>query len=353
MVSMMSITTIAPLCSIIVPLFNKEQTIRACLDSVRAQTISSVEILVVDDGSTDGSVAIVEEVAREDDRVILMQEPNGGPAFARNVGLGTAIGQYVCFLDADDQLAPGFLETLIELMRREHTDSARCAQLFVEVNADDTPVNQQVRSITDRNKSVPGSQLYHRMFTDLEVPLMPAHSALYKRELLLRRKLCFNEALRHLEDVLFVATLYTYDLRIALSNQALYIHQHQADRAFSQERSSLTTALPPFVTALEALESGSTIATTERQMRLRFCAIVVLAVLSDPPPKDNPLFFRDFLRSEAVVRIIAVLQSRHLPNTLLMARALARLDYPQLLNAYCAGLARTWRHSELYREIGL
>ncbi|MCL2881568.1 MAG: glycosyltransferase [Coriobacteriia bacterium] len=347
---MMSIVGFTPLCSIVVPLYNKEQAIRGCLDSIRAQTVSSVEILVVDDGSTDGSVAIVEEIAREDDRVVLMREPNRGPAASRNIGLGTALGPYVCFLDADDKLDPVFLEQLIALMKREHTDVARSSQLFVEIAEDGTPISQQVRSVTDRAHSVPGSQLYHRLFADLEAPLMPAHSALYKRDFLVRRKLSFNEELRHLEDVLFVVCLYACDSRVALSDQPLYVYQHQAASALSEDRGGLVAALPPFSASLETLESSNPIAASERQLRLRYCAIVALTALTSPVPKNDPYIFRDFLRSKTVVKLINDLHSRDLPNSLLTARALARLDYPNLLNTYCSGLARARSIRKFWRS---
>ena len=332
-----------PLCSVVVPLFNKEQSIRGCLESVRAQTVSSLEILVIDDSSTDAGAAVVEELAREDERVILIREPNGGPSRARNVGLGTAVGTYVCFLDADDQLAPGFLEELIALMQREHTDVARCAQLFCEIAEDGSVTRQQIRQASEKDRSLPGSQLYHRLFADLEVPLMSAGCALYKRDFLRRRRISFNEALRHLEDVLFVAQVYACDTRIAFSSQALYTYRHQADQALSEDRSALVDTLPLFVAALERLESGNTVATIERQARLHYCAIVALTAIAGPAPEDEPLLYRDFLRSDVVVRIIAVLQSKHLPNSLLIARGLARLDYPQVLNTYCAGLAHARR----------
>ncbi|MCL2655384.1 MAG: glycosyltransferase [Coriobacteriia bacterium] len=345
----MSTSNFTPRCSVVVPLYNKERAIRGCLDSVRAQTVSSLEILVVDDGSTDDSAAIVEEVARDDERVILLRAPHGGPSSARNIGLEMAVGQYVCFLDADDQLAPGFLEQLIALMQREHTEVARCAQLFVEIAEDGSITSQRIRSVTDRDQSVPGSQLYHRLFADLEAPLMSASSALYKRDLLLRHRLSFNEALWHLEDIQFVAHLYACDLRVSLSSQALYSYQHQDGSALSEKRSGLVDALAPFVAAFEALENANTIATIERQLRLRYCAIVILTALTDPLPADAPFFYRDFLRSETVVRIIAALRPAYLPNSLLVARGLARLDHPQLLNAYCAGLARARSLRKLIR----
>jgi len=351
---MMDLTSPTPLCSIVVPLFNKEHAIRTCLQSVQAQTISSFELLVVDDESTDASTDIVEDIAQHDTRIVLMREPHLGPSHARNVGLRTAIGTYVCFLDADDCLAPDFLEELIALMQREHTDLARCGQLFCEGESGESEsgagAQQRIRRTADHDRTEPGAALYHRLFADLEVPLMSACTALYKRSFLQRHRLYFNEELWHLEDILFVAQIYATDARVAFSSKALYRYQHQSDQALSEERSGLIAALAPFVAALEQLESGNTIATTERQARLHYCAIVALTALTDPLPKSEPNLYRDFLRSEAVVRIIAIIRPEHLPNSLLVARGLSQLDYPYLLNAYCAGLARARRVRKTLRR---
>jgi len=85
-------------------------------------------------------------------------------------------------------------------------------------------------------------------------------------------------------------------------------------------------------------------------LRLRYCAIVALTALTSPVPKNDPYIFRDFLRSKTVVKLINDLHSRDLPNSLLTARALARLDYPNLLNTYCSGLARARSIRKFWRS---
>jgi len=131
MVSAMSVSASNPLCSIIITLFDKEQTIRDRLKSIQEQTVTSLEILVIDDGATDHSVQIVEEIMRDDSRMVLIRESDGAYFSPYNIGLDTALGTCVSFLDPGDRLDPRFLEELSALMQREHTDVARCAQLLV------------------------------------------------------------------------------------------------------------------------------------------------------------------------------------------------------------------------------
>ena len=91
-----------PRVTVVVPVFNGEKHLRQCLDSVVQQTLADIEIIVVNDGSTDSTGAICAEYSSKDSRVVLVEQPNGGLASARNAGLRQATGEYVGFVDADD-----------------------------------------------------------------------------------------------------------------------------------------------------------------------------------------------------------------------------------------------------------
>ena len=107
-----------PCVSVITPAFNAARFLADTIQSVRNQTYRDWELLVVDDGSTDATVAIVERFAAEDSRIRLLQQANAGPSAARNRGMHAARGDYFAFLDSDDQWLPEFLEHQLDVFAR-------------------------------------------------------------------------------------------------------------------------------------------------------------------------------------------------------------------------------------------
>ncbi|MEM6256035.1 MAG: glycosyltransferase [Cyanobacteria bacterium P01_D01_bin.156] len=109
--------------SVIVPLYNKAKFVRRTVDSILAQTMADFEVIVVDDGSTDDGRTIVSGI--DDSRIRLVHQANQGPGAARNRGLALANGNYIAFLDADDEWLPNFLETTLNHLK-QHPDCALC-----------------------------------------------------------------------------------------------------------------------------------------------------------------------------------------------------------------------------------
>lgn len=99
-----------PIVSVIVPVYNMEKHLRRCVDSILAQTFTAFEVLLIDDGSTDGSGTICDEYAARDPRIRVFHKPNGGASSARNTGLEHARGEWVTFCDSDDYVFPCWLE---------------------------------------------------------------------------------------------------------------------------------------------------------------------------------------------------------------------------------------------------
>ncbi len=116
-----------PKVSIIVPVYNVAEFLSECFDSIKKQTYKNLEIILIDDGSTDDSKNLCEEFAKNDSRAIVKSQKNAGLSAARNVGLDFATGNYVFFLDPDDFLADDCIDYLISLVKKSSSPIAVCS----------------------------------------------------------------------------------------------------------------------------------------------------------------------------------------------------------------------------------
>ena len=124
-----------PIISVIVPIYNVEEYLPKCLDSILNQTFSNIEIICVNDGSTDGSRKVLEEYKKRDFRIKIVDKENGGLSSARNAGMKVAVGEYYSFIDSDDWIDKTMLEKLYENMTTLNTDISICAvHQFDEIN---------------------------------------------------------------------------------------------------------------------------------------------------------------------------------------------------------------------------
>lgn len=98
------------LVTIIIPVYNVEERIDYCLESVLAQTYQNIEILLIDDGSTDNSGKICDRYSQRDSRITVIHKKNGGVSTARNVGIVQSNGDYICFVDSDDAVKPDMIK---------------------------------------------------------------------------------------------------------------------------------------------------------------------------------------------------------------------------------------------------
>ena len=178
-----------PLVSVIVPVYNCEKYIRKCLLSIAQNSYQSLEIICVDDGSTDHSLAIAKEIAGKDSRMTVIEKENGGVSSARNAGLQYASGPFISFVDADDWLHLSFFDTLMPAFS-ENTDIVICDMINVDRHIDDAVIeNAEITEYTARDAlRIRNAYTY-------------ATGRIYRRECF--QGLQFNESIAHSEDLLF------------------------------------------------------------------------------------------------------------------------------------------------------
>lgn len=119
------------LVSVIIPVYNVEQYLEVCLKSIMYQTYKNIEIILVDDGSTDVSGAICDAYAQKDSRIYVIHKENGGLSEARNIGVAVSKGKYVMFVDSDDMVAPNLVEYLYNLMCTYNATISICDLLHI------------------------------------------------------------------------------------------------------------------------------------------------------------------------------------------------------------------------------
>lgn len=163
--------------SVIVPVYNVEKYLERCLDSILNQTYSDLEIILVDDGSTDTSPEICDAYAKRDERIRIFHQKNGGLSAARNTGLDNARGDYIGFVDSDDQIVPTMYESLLAAMDNEKADIVIGDIVYLDENKGNQTYIEQLKKV-----SYDGFQIMERMLSDA-AHFVPAWNKLYRRHI--------------------------------------------------------------------------------------------------------------------------------------------------------------------------
>jgi len=193
------VSNLSDLISVIIPVYNLENYISFCLNSVSKQTYKNIEVLCIDDGSTDNSANIISEFCKIDSRFILIQKPNGGVSSARNLGIETAKEKFVAFIDGDDYIAENFLERLHSIITEHSADIARCNGRGVTSYDYVEPAPEEPPYVKTRNKIEALSIFYDNVFRGwYGDDAVSACMSLYSRDVLKNvRFIIINETTTH------------------------------------------------------------------------------------------------------------------------------------------------------------
>lgn len=221
-----------PKVSVIMPVYNSCEYVEAAARSVLAQDLDSFELLMVDDGSTDGSAEVCDRLASEDGRVRVFHIPNGGMCHARNLALLEARGEYVAYCDNDDEFLPGLLSENYGLAHAHEADCVRFGRrMEVQVVAGAAP--QVSDAAPDRRTVVYAGELGWR-YEELCFGSAGVWNGLYRRELLIEHGVRFNEDLRHgCEDKIFNLDVFDSARRICLNPSVCYLWRRRASHSSS------------------------------------------------------------------------------------------------------------------------
>lgn len=215
-----------PKVSFIVPVYNTQEFLPRCLDSLLGQTCPDIEIVVVNDGSPDDSAAIIGKYACKDSRVCVVEKSNGGLSSARNAGMDVARGDIIDFVDSDDYVEPNLAEFLVDAFAREHPEIV----VFGAVCEPTELASKRIKQLLSPEARTFESFDPALLFSANAQPYV--WRAAYSRELIERESLRFAEKVRFAEDVVFQFESYLLSAKTVLAPDKLY-HYVMQDKSLT------------------------------------------------------------------------------------------------------------------------
>lgn len=255
-------TSIHPKISIIVPVYNAEKYLRRCVDSILAQSFTDFELILVDDGSPDGSSVICDEYAKNDKRIKVIHKENGGVASARQCGIDNAAGEYTIHADPDDWVEPTMLEELYNKAKKTDADMVIC-DFYVDTDKNSIYNRQEVSSETSQQVLV--DLLFHRLHGSL-------WNKLIKLACYTDYNIKFVERLNYCEDYLVCVKMLLNNLKVAYVNNAFYHYDQVLNNDSITRKFSTKTLeqLKMFVANLEKLIPENEEIIISNKLRIKF-----------------------------------------------------------------------------------
>lgn len=221
------------LISIIVPVYNKINYLKNCLNSLEAQTYKKIEIILVDDGSTDGSGIICDEYDVLFDNISVYHKINGGVSSARNFGMKKANGKYIFFIDADDEVMPNYIEKMYTTLIKENVDIVICSirERYYLKNGDIKLIN---RHLECKKGNILND--FSKLYFDDNFYLGANCLKIYKSSIIKEYGLQFKEDLSSGEDYVFNLEYYECINTYCTISDILYIYNLYQKIGTAQER---------------------------------------------------------------------------------------------------------------------
>ncbi len=287
-----------PSISVIVPVYQAEKFLHRCLDSVARQTFSDWELILVDDGSTDGSAALCDHFAAKDNRVrVFHRKKNQGVSEARNLGINEAKGDYIAFLDADDCYEFQALETLWNLREQSGADAAACGLTYLWPGGKQSVQAQLPAGVYG------GAEIREKLVLPLTgdrltQPVFNGYSVcyLFSTELIRKNHIAFDGP--YLEDELFVLEYFCNARTLAVTDQPLYRYFLHGESATHHYMKNFPQVFARFMERKEALVSKYSLESLRPQWRESSNWAGLLIAVGNEYARDNPKSIRQ--RQKAV-----------------------------------------------------
>lgn len=204
-----------PLVTVIIPVYNIEPYLERCLKSVLVQTYKNLEIIAVNDGSTDDSLEILKKYALKDGRLKIANQKNLGLSAARNRGLKFATGEYICFINGDDSIAPRYIAELMSNLTRAKADIAISGYTIIP-KGPKKEISPKPEVLSGRNATI-------RLLSSHEPTDVVTWNKIYKKSLFFDHKIAFPPTETH-PDEFIGYKIYSHAKKVVYSQKPLYQH---------------------------------------------------------------------------------------------------------------------------------
>lgn len=255
-----------PLISIIIPVYNVKPYLKKCVDSVIAQTYRNIEIILVDDGSKDGSGDLCDELREIDSRITIYHKENGGLSSARNYGIERASGEYIGLVDSDDYIESDMYETLLRLAKNNDADMSMCAMC-------DVYGDRKCRVETVVEEKTVSREEAIKMVLVGEVVSVSAVNKLYKRSLF--DNIRYPEG-KTLEDAFVIVDLLNICNIISITSAQKYFYVHRNESITTRKYDGKIDAIEAYTHNYEIIEAAYPNLLDVAKMRLCWAHFYVL-----------------------------------------------------------------------------
>lgn len=270
--------------SVIVPVYNVEKYIEQCIRSIMSQSYGDIEIIVVNDGSSDSSSEIIKKLSKEDQRIICIDKPNGGVSSARNAGIDIARGDYLVFVDGDDYLAEEFVEYMLGLVQEDEVDFAFSKDCYRRKDEIDTP-----KEVIELLTPVEATAL-------LLSPRVAVGcwNKIYSRKLIEVNNIRFSTSLFYGEGLNFITAVSQRAKKIAVSNRKIYYYRRN-NLASATTKFNIENLKNGWI-ALDCIEKNLIISNPkiENMLMAHRCLYAFGAMIQIAYNKKRPLYAEDY-----------------------------------------------------------
>lgn len=277
---------ISPKISIIVPVYNVEKNLKKCIDSLINQDFKDIEIILVNDGSTDNSLSICEQYKLKDDRIRLFNKENGGVSSARNIGIQQSRGEFIGFVDSDDWIEPQMFSSMYTKAKLENADVILC-NYYMNSNDKvfDIPSDMIKKGISTADIK---KYLISNMISNMSLNsngntiLGSAWRLLISKRLLINNTIQFEEQINFMEDLLFVINVLLVCERVRIDNGYYYHYVQRTNSAVNQYRPDyLEESQLVFNKLLETFKKNGIFNEFESRMKNRYINMKLLSISNE------------------------------------------------------------------------